>query len=317
MHIIYVNDAYALPRLVVCAQGLIAKDRTGTSDPYVTIQIGKVKKRTTTGSSTAGNSMDAVTLHKEIIPGVNKDEDDDLKSKLKQKLTRESDEFLGQTIIELRKVIGEMDVWYNLEQRTDKSEVSGAIRLKISVEIKGEEKVAPYYVQYTCLHELTFQHYCEKEGAGHIRLPEKVGHWYVYSKTTELRQPKNFNSASFCPKDESWKTYFDPCGQEIVDEFALRFGIESIYQSITHFACLCTKYMCQGVPAVISTLLANINAYYSHVTVSATVSASARFSASNFGKDRFVKLLDQLHNSIRIDLSMYRKHFLEHELASG
>ena len=74
----------------------------------------------------------------------------------------------------------------------------------------------------------------------------------------------------------------------LLDRLKFHNQLSTIF-SFSHFSCLSTKYMCPGVPAVMSTLLANINAFYAHTTATtAAVSASDRFAASNFGVIHFI-----------------------------
>ena len=124
--------------------------------------------------------------------------------------------------------------------------------------------MAPYHVQYTALHENLFVFTCT-QNEDEPALPE-------------LNQATNSND------ELDARRYFRDPEQEIVSEFAVRYGIEPSYTSMTHFSCLATKYMSPGVPQVMTQLLEQIIHFYTSSTFT-QVENTATYSFFTFHSD--------------------------------
>ena len=191
---------------IVEAVGLLPKDNNGLSDPYCLVQVGRNVKKTSTKKKMLNpvwnESFDfKADSARESIKIRIWDEDDDLRSRLKDKLLRESDDFLGQVIIDIRSIAGNTDSWYDLKPRTTKSEVQGSIRIKIVMEQNGrEEEISPLTTQYT----------------------------FIQNSIMEYLMTQS--SSDFIESGEGF-TFKDEQAQSILESFTNHYGILKIFQA--------------------------------------------------------------------------------------
>jgi hypothetical protein len=283
---------------VIAAQGLNA---TKDKRVYVSVAVGQSRKRTKTFKGDGipywneEFSFECYNYHEPIQIRV-WNERDTAFAMVKHKLTKEPDVFLGEKVIEVRRVGAPRDVWYKLERRTTDSQVSGSINVNLSAIVENDITIAPFHDQYMRLHEQMFVH---------MHLTQSLPLLPISPEPNKEDEGENY-TLKFLPQ----------VAQEIIDEFALRYAVEPIFRMMVHYQLL-VKYhhSLNSALQVMENLLRNLR--YQMFTlvaadnavraVGATRLMEEHFDSSNFGRDNFARLLDKLLSSLRLDLQQYRE----------
>jgi hypothetical protein len=259
---------------VIAAQGLNA---TKDKRVYVSVAVGHNRKRTKTYKGDGipfwneEFSFECYNYHEPIQIRV-WNERDTAFAMVKHKLTKEPDIFLGEKVIEVRRVGAPRDVWHKLERRTTDSQVSGSINMNLSASVENDVAIAPFHDQYMRLHEQMFVH---------MHLTQSLPLLSISPEPSKEDEGDGY-TLKFLPT----------VAQEIIDEFALRYAVEPIFRMMVHYQLL-VKYhhslncalqvmenLLRNLRYQMFTLVAADNAVRA---VGATKLMEEYFDSSNFG----------------------------------
>ena len=123
---------------VISAEKLAIREEDSNSI-YVSVSVGGQRKRTKTFREQHRNpvwneefTFDCENAMDRIKVRVWNESGDSAMAKISQKLTKESDQFLGEKVIEVQSLGETTDHRHKLEKRTRESVVSGKVRLAVS-----------------------------------------------------------------------------------------------------------------------------------------------------------------------------------------
>jgi len=292
---------------VIAAQGLNTA-RISDRRIFVSVAVGNTKKRTKVYRSNEDDRCLPLWKNEEFTFFSNNfhdtvqirvwNERHSALGRVLESMTKEGDIFLGERIVEVKRIgpVGYKNVWYKLHKRTEDTDVSGYVWLNLSSQVEGDEVASTsFYDMYSKLHEQMFYHIYFHENQPLKEVDPKPG------SSDGLSEVKLFPNVA----------------QEILDEFALRYSVDSIYRMMIHMELLVNHHSLKNALTVMGNLLKNLKyQMVLHVAADNSVRAVGAsklmqelLDASNFGGVEFSQVLDRLMSSLALDLQQYREFY--------